>query len=159
MTPQFLIDGLVAGAVIGLGAVGVTLTYSILRFANFAHGEFVTAGAYCTLVLAGLAGALVPGLAGSIAPLTVTGALLIALPFGLALTGLLALGLDRILFRPLRAERETIVAVMASFGASLALRSLIEAIFTSRPAYFTRGLQIARPLGGGCMRPRTSSPS
>ncbi len=149
MSLQFLIDGLVAGVVIGLGAVGVTLTYSILRFANFAHGEFVTAGAYVTLSLTGLVGALVGGARFPFAPLTVTGALLIALPIGALMTGLLALALDRVLFRPLRAERETIVAVMASFGASLALRSLVEAIFTSRPAYFTRALQIAKPLGAG----------
>jgi branched-chain amino acid transport system permease protein len=38
---------------------------------------------------------------------------------------------------------------MASFGASMALRSLLEFIFTARPAYFTRELQIARPLGPG----------
>lgn len=149
MSPQFLIDGVVAGTVIGLGAVGVTLTYSILRFANFAHGEFVTAGAYVTLSLSGLVGTLAAGAQVPLAPLSVTGALLIALPVGVALTGLLALALDHVLFRPLRAERETIVAVMASFGASLALRSLVEAIFTSRPVYFTRALQIARPLGAG----------
>ena len=149
MSLQFLVDGLVAGAVIGLGAVGVTLTYAILRFANFAHGEFVTAGAYLTLTLAGLIGGALAGTAVPLAPLTVTGALLVALPFGLALTGLLALGLDAVLFRPLRRKGETIVAVMASFGASLALRSVIEATFSSRPAYFTRALQIARPLGAG----------
>jgi branched-chain amino acid transport system permease protein len=38
---------------------------------------------------------------------------------------------------------------MASFGAALALRSLLEFIFTSRPEYFTRALQIAKPFGGG----------
>ena len=43
---QFLADGLLIGAMIGLGAIGVTLTYSILRFANFAHGEFIAWGAY-----------------------------------------------------------------------------------------------------------------
>ncbi len=53
------------------------------------------------------------------------------------------------LFRRLRKTDEGIVAVMASFGASLALRSLIEAIFSSRPAYFTRALQIAEPIGFG----------
>ena len=149
MSLQFLIDGLVAGAVIGLGAVGVTLTYAVLRFANFAHGEFVTTGAYLTLTLSGLIGATLTGTAVPLAPLTVTGAMLIALPVGLVLTGLLALGLDAVLFRPLRAKGEAIVAVMASFGASLALRSIIEAVFSSRPAYFTRALQIARPLGAG----------
>ena len=38
---------------IGLGAIGVTLTYSILRFANFAHGEFIAWGAYFALAVAG----------------------------------------------------------------------------------------------------------
>ena len=49
MNPQALMDGLIAGSMIGLGAIGVTLTYSILRFANFAHGEFVAWGAYFAL--------------------------------------------------------------------------------------------------------------
>ena len=46
---QFLVDGLLIGGLIGLGAIGVTLTYSILRFANFAHGEFIAWGAYAAL--------------------------------------------------------------------------------------------------------------
>ena len=41
------------GALVALGAVGVTLTYSILRFANFAHGEFIAWGTYMALTLAG----------------------------------------------------------------------------------------------------------
>ena len=49
MNPQVLVDGLITGALIGLGAIGVTLTYSILRFANFAHGEFITFGAYAAM--------------------------------------------------------------------------------------------------------------
>ena len=49
MSPQFIVDGLLLGAMIGLGAIGVTLTYSILRFANFAHGEFIAWGAYFAL--------------------------------------------------------------------------------------------------------------
>src|SRR5438105_1891309 len=56
MNLQFVADGLLVGAMIGLGAIGVTLTYSILRFANFAHGELVAWGAYATLVGAGLVG-------------------------------------------------------------------------------------------------------
>jgi branched-chain amino acid transport system permease protein len=38
---------------------------------------------------------------------------------------------------------------MASFGAALTLRSLLEFIFTSKAEYYTNALQIARPLGGG----------
>ncbi len=65
MSLQFLLDGLIAGSMIGLGAIGVTLTYSILRFSNFAHGDFMAWGAYATLTLSGLIG----GLFGAAAPL------------------------------------------------------------------------------------------
>jgi branched-chain amino acid transport system permease protein len=65
------------------------------------------------------------------------------------LTGGLALALDRVLFKRLRRRGSAIVMVMASFGASMALRSLLEFIFTSEPAYFSRAIQIAVPLGLG----------
>ena len=68
MNLQFAADGLLTGAMIGLGAIGVTLTYSILRFANFAHGELVTFGAYASLVIAGALGWLFGGLAEPIGP-------------------------------------------------------------------------------------------
>ena len=149
MRLQFIVDGVVSGAVIGLGAVGVTLTYSILRFANFAHGEFISWGAYFTLLLAGALGFVAGRTPAPIGPFSFTWPILLAGFAAMLLTGGLALALDRVLFRPLRRTGEGIVAVMASFGASLALRSLIEATFTSRPAYFTRALQIAKPLGLG----------
>ena len=149
MSLQFVVDGLVAGAVIGLGAIGVTLTYAILRFANFAHGEFISWGAYFTLTMSGLLGLATGGTGAPLGPFSFTWPILGAGLAALVLTGLLALALDRVLFRRLRETGESIVAVMASFGASLALRSLIETIFSSRPAYLTRALQIAKPLGFG----------
>jgi branched-chain amino acid transport system permease protein len=150
MTPQVLMDGLIAGAMIGLGAVGVTLTYSILRFANFAHGEFIAWGAYFALVAASALGALIPGLATPLAPLSFGWALPVAAVVAVALTGGLALLVDALLYGRLRSQRSTIIVmVMASFGAALTLRSLLEFIFTSKPAYFTKALQIALPLGGG----------
>jgi neutral amino acid transport system permease protein len=45
-TPQLLFNGLAIGSVIALAAVGLTLTYGILRLSNFAHGDFMTLGAY-----------------------------------------------------------------------------------------------------------------
>jgi len=67
----------------------------------------------------------------------------------MALTAGLALALDRLLFARLRGKSEAISIVMASFGASMAIRAAIEFAFTSRPAYFSRDLQIARPIGFG----------
>lgn len=47
---QLIVNGIAVGSVIALAAVGLTLTYGILRLANFAHGDFMTLGAYLTLV-------------------------------------------------------------------------------------------------------------
>lgn len=42
---QFLVNGVVFGAILGVSAIGLSLVYGILRLANFAHGEFLTMGA------------------------------------------------------------------------------------------------------------------
>ncbi|MDX7950632.1 branched-chain amino acid ABC transporter permease [Lichenihabitans sp. Uapishka_5] len=149
MSLQFVVDGAVAGAVTGLGAVGVTLTYSILRFANFAHGEFIAAGAYATLAIGGAIGVGLGAASPPLGPFSFSAVTLVAAVLAMGVTGALALALDAVLFRRLRDRGEAVVAIMASFGASMALRSLFEAVFTSRPAYFTRMLQIARPIGFG----------
>ena len=149
MSPQVIVDGLMSGALIGLGAVGVTLTYSILRFANFAYGEFITVGAYATLAIAGGLSALIVGSSEGIGVLSISPALIVGAPLAMALTGSLALVLDRLLFARLRGKGEAISMVMASFGASMAIRAAIEFIFTSRPVYFSQELQIARPIGFG----------
>jgi branched-chain amino acid transport system permease protein len=148
MNLQFIADGLIIGALIGLGAIGVTLTYSILRFANFAHGEFLTWGTYITLALAGGIGMAVGG-SGAIGALSFGWPVIAAGVIAALLTGLLALGLDRILFAKLRRHGNAIVMVMASFGASMALRSLLEFLFTSQPHYFSREIQIALPIAFG----------
>ncbi|QRM57759.1 branched-chain amino acid ABC transporter permease [Sinorhizobium sp. BG8] len=150
MNPQFLMDGLIAGAMIGLGAVGVTLTYSILRFSNFAHGEFLSWGAYIALAISSGLGYLSTAFKAPIAPFSFGWSLPIAAILAIGLTGLLALAVDALLFGRLRARgAAVIILVMASFGASLALRSLLEFIFTSNPAYYTKALQIAVGIGGG----------
>lgn len=149
MNPQVVVDGLINGAMIGLGAIGVTLTYSILGFANFAHGEYVTVGAYATLVLAAGVSALIAGSSDGLGASSISPALIVAVPLAMALTAGFALALDRFLFRRLRGRGDSISIVMASFGASMAIRAAIEFLFTSRPAYFTRELQIARPIAFG----------
>ena len=68
MNLQFVADGVLTGAMIGLGAIGVTLTYSILRFANFAQGEFIAWGAYFALLVATALGWLAGGSSTPIGP-------------------------------------------------------------------------------------------
>lgn len=148
MNFQFLADGVIMGALIALGAVGVTLTYSILRFANFAHGEFIAWGTYMTLAIAAVFGALA-GSGQPIGALSFGWQVIAAGLIAALLTGLFALALDYVLFSRLRSRGNAIVMVMASFGASMALRSLLEFFFTSRPRYFSRDIQMALPMGLG----------
>jgi branched-chain amino acid transport system permease protein len=149
MSLQFIADGLLIGAMIGLGAIGVTLTYSILRFANFAHGELVAWGAYATLALVGAIGLAAGSTMQPLGPFSFGWPVIAAGAAAMLLTGLLALALDALLFKRLRRHGTAIVLVIASFGASMALRSLLEFAFTSRPAYFSRAIQIALPVGYG----------
>ena len=148
MNLQFIVDGLISGSLIGLGAIGITLTYSILRFSNFAHGDFMAWGGYGTLSVVAAIGALV-GTTAPIGALSFGWPLILAAIAGMILTACLALLLDWLLFARLRDRGQSIIVVMASFGASMALRSLLEFIFTSSPTYFSRGIQMAVPIGLG----------
>jgi len=150
MNLQVLMDGLIAGTTIGLGAVGITLTYSILRFSNFAHGELISWGAYFALAVSGVLGATIGALTVPIGPFSFGWALPLAALAAVALNGALALVVDALLFGRLRARSSTvIIMVMASFGAALTLRNLLEFTFTGKPQYYTDALQIAVKLGGG----------
>jgi branched-chain amino acid transport system permease protein len=143
----FLVDGLLLGSTLSLGAVGLTLTYSILGFANFTHGDLITWGAYCVLSL-GFAWTAAGGGSGlgRLGPLSFGWPFLGLLTVAMLLTGALALALDRALFRPLRRQGTQIVLVIASFGASLALRYGLAFIYGPEPAYYTREIQLARPV-------------
>ena len=51
MDPQLIVNGIALGSIIALGAVGLTLTYGILRLSNFAHGDLMTLGAFVAWAL------------------------------------------------------------------------------------------------------------
>lgn len=123
----YLIPGIVLGSIYALGAIGITLTFGILRFANFAHGEFMTLGAYFAFTLVVLTGW---------HPLTV-------LPLVMVLTVVVVLGVDRVFYKPFRAA-PAIMLVMASFGLMLMVRSVIQFIWGVQ----LKGLQpgIQKPL-------------
>jgi branched-chain amino acid transport system permease protein len=143
---QILADGLIIGSIIALGAIGLTLTFSILRFSNFGHGEFLAWGSYLALsalaVFAAIGWADTPR---AIAPFSFGWPLLLALLGAAVLTALLALALDTLLFKRLRLQG-SITLVIASFGAALALRNLLLFFYGGVPRYYSQELQIAWPL-------------
>jgi len=50
---QLIVNGLVVGGLLGLVALGLALIFGVIRVVNFAHGEFITLGAYLTWLIAG----------------------------------------------------------------------------------------------------------
>lgn len=127
----YFIPGLVLGCIYALGAIGITLTFGILRFANFAHGEIMMSGAYFTWTIMALA---------ALAGLTLHP--LIAMIPAIFLVIALFLVTDRYFYKPFR-QADTIKVVMASFGMMLVIRSAVQALWGPNQLTFVPG--IARP--------------
>ena len=53
MFSQIVIDSLIRAAQLGLVAMGLTVVYALVKFANIAHVEFATVGAFIALAIAG----------------------------------------------------------------------------------------------------------
>lgn len=53
LASQLVVNGLVVGGLLGLVALGLALIFGVMRVVNFAHGEFITLGAYLTWLIAG----------------------------------------------------------------------------------------------------------
>lgn len=142
--PQLIVYGLVSGSVITLGAVGLSLTYSILRFSNFAHGDLMTSGAYLGLGFLVLFSPLLPGRFG---PLSFGPALIPAVLCAMAANAALAIGIDRLVYRHLR-RAKAVLLLMASVGVAFVLRNLILFSAEADPLYFSHHIQRALRIGG-----------
>lgn len=150
---QILADGLIIGSVVALGAIGLSLTLTIFRFSNFAHGELLAWGAYLALVAMVAAAQVHALLLQPLAPFSFGAGLLVAVVLAAAGTAGIALLLDALLFRRLR-RQGSITLVIASFGAALALRNLLQFWQGGIPVYYGETLQIAvnlvpRRIAGG----------
>jgi len=138
--------GIMRGMVIGLAGVGLSLTYSILNFANFAHGDYLTSGAFSGMAVsyliagkfgseANIGALLLVGTGGSVfggalgvgvvtAPAAVLAGAVVA---GVATIGLTLL-VDRYVFKPIR-DRSGITLLITSIGVAFVLRYLILFVF------------------------------
>lgn len=119
-----VISGLVLGSIYALGAVGITLIFGILRFAHFAHGDMMTMGGFIAFLLAAAVTA-----AGFTAPLA-TG--FVVLPVAMVIAAVLALGIDKGFYAPLRARgARPVTLLIASIGVTLIIQGVIRLFFGS----------------------------
>ena len=96
----YLIPALVLGCIYALGAIGISLLYSILRFAHFAHGDMMTIGAYIALGLVwGIEFVLLANIDPDVS-VSLAAKVFAVLPFGVVVAGFAGMWLNRSGFRP-----------------------------------------------------------
>ncbi len=148
MILQHLADGILTGAIVSLGAIGLSLTMRIMKFANFAHAELLTLGAYAAFVFLIFAKSMDDVLGGVIGPFSFGLSLILATVLAGGLTAIIALLIDRLVFARLRARAGHMTLVFASFGIALLVRNLVLISFGPDPYYYSRTLQMAIRLPG-----------
>jgi branched-chain amino acid transport system permease protein/neutral amino acid transport system permease protein len=133
--------GIVFGSIIALGAIGLTLVFGIIRFANFAHGDLMSTGAFFALFMTTV---VLPWLGipdTNFGSLSFGWRMLIAFPVSMVVVGGIAIVLDRILYKKLRAQKShAVILAMSSLGAAFILRMLILILWGADTIVYRPGL-------------------
>jgi branched-chain amino acid transport system permease protein len=138
---ELAVYGIVLGSIISLGAIGVSLVYGILRFANFAHGDLMTAGAYVALFLVTgpLAWIGIPD--NTFGPFSFGWRIVISFPISMIAVAGVAIFLDRILYKKLRDRGSgRVIMAMSALGASFIIRMGVLIIWGSDYLFYKPGL-------------------
>ncbi|MGH1414738.1 MAG: branched-chain amino acid ABC transporter permease [Pelagimonas sp.] len=133
LTNFVLIPAMTYGSQLALGALGVTMVYGILRFSNFAHGDTMAFGTMAVILFTWL----FQSMGISLHPLPTA---LLAIPFGIAVTALLMLGTDRVVYRFYRAQKaKPVIVVMVSLGVMFIYNGLTRFILGAEEQRFMDG--------------------
>jgi len=119
---QVLFNSAITGSLYLIGAVGLTLTYGLSKFPNFAHAEFITLGAFIGYLVAEQLELGLP----------------LALLVAFLVSGMVGVLCYRGIFQPLAKRGGSIIHLMvASIALGFVLRHSIGATWTWKPLYFT----------------------
>ncbi len=128
-----IVPGLAYGSQLALGALGITLVFGILRFANFAHGDLMAFGTMAVILTTWQFQAWGIGLG----PLPTA---LLALPVGIAAAILAALIADRGVFRFYRRKRSApVIFVISSVGVMFMLNGIVRFVIGPDDRRFADG--------------------
>ena len=114
LVAQLLVDGLLLGIVIALGALGLNLIFGTTGLTNFSHGELLTLGAFTAYFLNQL------GLN-----------IIIAAPIAVVVSALVfGWGQNRVLWRNLRRRRTGLIpSMIVTIGLAIVLRYTVQLVF------------------------------
>lgn len=111
---QLFLNGIIAGSIYALIALGFTIIYKTVRFFHFAHGVVYTAGAYCAYSLS---------ISLGINPF-------ISFFLASAFSALIGIAIDRLVYLPLRkSNAPELVFLIASFGIFIVIQNLLQLIY------------------------------
>ncbi|MFV1440692.1 MULTISPECIES: branched-chain amino acid ABC transporter permease [unclassified Phaeobacter] len=121
------------GSQLALGALGVTLIYSVLRFSNFAHGDTMAFGTMVTIIVTWW----LQSMGISFGPLPTA---LLALPLGIVSCMLLMLVTDRTVYRFYRTQKaKPVIFVMVSLGVMFMMNGLVRFVIGPGDQRFADG--------------------
>ena len=109
---QLVANGLIAGGIYALVAVGYTLVYGVLKFINFAHGEIFMIGAYVAWFLNASFGVNI----------------FISLLVSVIICALLGYTIEKVAYKPLRG-RDRLIPLITAVAMSLFLQGLVILLF------------------------------
>ena len=133
ITNFVLVPGFTYGSQLALGALGITMIYSVLRFSNFAHGEMMSFGAMITILITWWMQS--HGISFGVLPTA-----LLALPFGILATIILVLTADKVVFKYYRSiKAPPVTLLIVSMGLMIFLGGLIRFIIGPNDQRFFDG--------------------
>ena len=127
-----VMNGLGAGAIYALIALGYTMVYGIVKLINFAHGDILMVGAYTA--------ALMMVNAGVSLPIALVASMLVCVVFGVLI--------ERIAYKPLRSAPR-ICSLITAIGVSYFLQNSAQLIFSANPRPFPTVFQVQPIKIGG----------
>lgn len=117
-----IVPGLSYGSQLALGALGITLVFGILRFANFAHGDTMAFGTMVTILMTWW----LQSKGISLGPLPTA---LLALPVGILFTILIMVITDRLVYRHYRVKKSVpVILMIASIGVMFMMNGIVRFI-------------------------------
>lgn len=117
---QILVFGLSNGAIYILIALGYTMVYGIIELINFAHGDVFTVGAFVSVALLPMFAVVETEPLGLASTVGLIAALLLTMLF----CGALAVGIERVAYRPLR-HAPRLAPLITAIGMSFVLQGLL----------------------------------
>lgn len=126
--------GLSQGSVLLLAAIGLAITFGVMKVINMAHGELIMIGAYTTYVIQ------------QIMPDFIEYSIIIAIPSAFIVSAIVGILIERLVIRHLYGR--PLETLLATFGISLILQQIVRTIFSplnqevKSPSWMSGALEI-----------------